>query len=407
MRIRVSHYNSYLSGGAAKAALRIFETIPENFDKIFFTLDEPPTPCYNQIWNKAPIYRKLQSYYFYKNQAKINERRPPGFETFTSPRTPLNTKVDKSANLIHLHWISNLIDYSSFFGSIKNNTPIVWTLHDFNPMTGGCHYPENCTGYHNECSDCPQLSVLDKSISLKNFEYKTEAYLNKNLHLVATSQFVFDCLDNSSLFRSYPRYKIQYGFDVNQFVVLDKKNCREKLCLPNDQMIIGFGASEISRKNKGFSVLIEALNLIDVNYHLVVFGNRMDGLLDSIQEQKYTYLGFLETSEQLNEAYSVCDLMVFPSYYETFGQIYSESILSGTYVISTDNGGIRDQMPTEFYEYLTPPGNPQKLSQSIQAFNDNKDFFNGQLGSRQKYLRDNLNVEIQARKYTELYLDLV
>ena len=43
-------------------------------------------------------------------------------------------------DILQLHWVSTFVDYREFFSRISRKLPIVWTLHDMNPFTGGCHY---------------------------------------------------------------------------------------------------------------------------------------------------------------------------------------------------------------------------------------------------------------------------
>ena len=35
--------------------------------------------------------------------------------------------------------------------------PVVWTLHDTWPFTGGCHHSVDCEKFHSDCGGCPQL----------------------------------------------------------------------------------------------------------------------------------------------------------------------------------------------------------------------------------------------------------
>ena len=60
-------------------------------------------------------------------------------------------------HLLNLHWIADFVDYRAFFRSVPTSTPIVWTLHDMNAFTGGCHYDLGCERYRSQCGDCPQL----------------------------------------------------------------------------------------------------------------------------------------------------------------------------------------------------------------------------------------------------------
>ena len=78
--------------------------------------------------------------------------RPAGLEMFSSPQVyPVTSYKDSDAEIdvIHLHWVAKLIDYTSFFASVPDQFPIVWTLHDMNPFTGGCHYAGDCMHFEN------------------------------------------------------------------------------------------------------------------------------------------------------------------------------------------------------------------------------------------------------------------
>jgi len=58
------------------------------------------------------------------------------------------------ADIVHLHWINGLVSLQSLK---KIDKPIVWTLRDMWPMTGGCHTALNCDRYIVGCGGCPQL----------------------------------------------------------------------------------------------------------------------------------------------------------------------------------------------------------------------------------------------------------
>jgi len=72
------------------------------------------------------------------------------------------------ADIIHLHWINN--GFLSLRQIKKIKKPIVWTLRDMWPMTGGCHYSMSCENYQTGCGHCKQLNSknsLDLSASPK------------------------------------------------------------------------------------------------------------------------------------------------------------------------------------------------------------------------------------------------
>ncbi|HEY3389170.1 MAG TPA: hypothetical protein VGK38_06325, partial [Prolixibacteraceae bacterium] len=60
-------------------------------------------------------------------------------------------------DVVNLHWIPTLISLETIAKIHQMRKPIVWTLHDQNPMTGACHYAHGCEKYKSDCSECPQL----------------------------------------------------------------------------------------------------------------------------------------------------------------------------------------------------------------------------------------------------------
>jgi hypothetical protein len=60
-------------------------------------------------------------------------------------------------DILNLHWIAEFVDYHDFFRAIPRGLPVVWTLHDMNPFTGGCHFDGGCGKYQEKCGACPQI----------------------------------------------------------------------------------------------------------------------------------------------------------------------------------------------------------------------------------------------------------
>src|SRR5690606_1458727 len=61
-------------------------------------------------------------------------------------------------DVLHLHWVNGLVD-NRFFR--MTDQPIIWTLHDMTPFTGGCTYDRNCGRFTIGCGACPQFASTD------------------------------------------------------------------------------------------------------------------------------------------------------------------------------------------------------------------------------------------------------
>ena len=58
------------------------------------------------------------------------------------------------ADIYHLHWTSDLVDFR-MIAPLARRAPVVWTFHDMNPFTGGCHYDIGCGRFAAACGECP------------------------------------------------------------------------------------------------------------------------------------------------------------------------------------------------------------------------------------------------------------
>src|SRR5690606_41352063 len=56
-----------------------------------------------------------------------------------------NNRLILEADIIHLHWVNfGLLSIDSIGDLLKLGKPVVWTLHDMWPFTGGCHHSGDC-----------------------------------------------------------------------------------------------------------------------------------------------------------------------------------------------------------------------------------------------------------------------
>ena len=61
------------------------------------------------------------------------------------------------AEILHLHSVARFLSPAAIAKLAGMGKPVVWTLHDHRPFTGGCHFPGACSKYATNCNECPQL----------------------------------------------------------------------------------------------------------------------------------------------------------------------------------------------------------------------------------------------------------
>ena len=169
------------------------------------------------------IVRKLSGPSAYELKEELSERlKLPRFDAFSNAEGMLDVlqhPVVRDADLINLHWAARFVDFKTFFE--RCNKPVVWTLHDMNAYTGGCHYSMGCEKFTRECFDCPQLlPSSDFDLANANFLIKQRALRPVwKLQIVAPSQWLVDCAGRSALFKPFDRQLIRYGLDVGKCLV--------------------------------------------------------------------------------------------------------------------------------------------------------------------------------------------
>ncbi len=314
-------------------------------------------------------------------------------------------------DIINLHWVCD--GYLKVETLEKFHKPIVWTLMDMWPFTGGCHYSEGCLRYLDTCGTCPQLhSHKEADLSRQIWQRKVKAWKNLNLTIVTPSSWLANCARSSSLFKNHRVEVIPFALNTQTYKPVDKKVARAILNLPPDKHLVLFGAINATQdQRKGFHLLQAALKTLSQSewsdkIYLNIFG--------SSQPEKPVDLGF-ETIYQgkLNQdillalVYSAADLMVVPSIEEAFGQTASESLACGTPVVAFSGTGVADIVDHQQNGYLAKPYEIEDLARGIAWVLEDKDrhqelCIQARLKAEREY-----SLEIQAQRYLSLFTDIL
>lgn len=244
-------------------------------------------------------------------------------------------------DVIHIHNIHGYyLNYKVLFEFLaETNTPVVWTLHDCWSFTGHCTHFENggCEKWKTECGDCPLMMAQYKSRlidrSKKHFLLKKLLYSKQtNVTIVPVSHWL-ENLVKQSILKRFPIKVIQNGIDLGVFKPTENK-IRERFDIPEDKvMVLGVLGSGIVEKGK--KEFIELSKQDDLQIVLVGLTDKDKiGLPDAIIQ-----LGRTNSQAELAEFYSAADVMLNPTYNDTFPTINIESLACGTPVVTYKTGG--------------------------------------------------------------------
>ena len=373
-------------GGAGKACTRLHvgllnsgiesklllkNKVKDNIESYVFKQTKKVTLS-NRIKNKfTKILRELK---ILKPPKKPHEEiflqsRKKGLELFSFPNSDYDiTESDlyTQADIINLHWVSGFIDYQSFFK--KNKKPVVWTLHDMNPFSGGEHYKETYFGIDE--NGFP----IKRDITLKEIEYfkkvldiKKKSLTNvKNLHFVTLCSWMTNEIKKNEFFSQFPIHSIPNSIDSNIFKIRDKTYSRNLLNIPLEKKVVLFVADLINTNRKGFEFLIKAIEkLKDSNVLLFVVGHknkRLEAFSNIVQ------YGIIHDDRLLSIVYSAADVFVIPSIMDNLPNTVLESLFCGTPVIGFSIGGIPDMIQDKKNGLLADKVSVNSLTETIHYF---------------------------------------
>lgn len=313
-------------------------------------------------------------------------------------------------DIVHVHWVCN--GYLQIETVAKFSQPLVLTLHDMWPFTGGCHYTQECQKYQDSCGDCPQLqSGRSSDLSRWVWQRKAKSWQNANLTIVATTSWMADCARSSSLFKNRRIEVIPLGLDTEKYKPINRQIARQLLNLPQDKQIVLFGAiTSTSEPRKGFQLLVPALQRLGASgwaeqIELVVFGSSKPEKPIELAFNTH-YLGRFNDDLSLALIYSAADVMVVPSVQEAFGQTASEALSCGTPVVAFNGTGLKDIVDHQQNGYLATPFAVDDLAKGIAwVLEDEERLQKLQFQARQKSLREFAS-DVQARRYLSLYKEI-
>lgn len=383
--LKIAQFNTFPYGGAATAAKRLHEQlIQRNVESLFYyrlndklvQLDDsfrcvefrkPRSGVFGAIARRFGRRREKTIRRFYDEHIA---GRQSGLETFSMADLPQLTRLDWSAigaDLVHLHWMSFFADYDSFFSSIPDRVPLVWTLHDMNAFTGGCHYSGGCERFSSGCGSCPQVENQHAGdVSDLSFRTKRRALKGKSIHVITPSQWLSDLARRSEVWPAGTTFNtLHYGLDLDLFQSVSKQQARSELGIVGEKTLIAFGAEDVTCQRKGVQHLLPALKQLEDKraVECLMFGS---GKLDLSDDLPLLYqLGYVDSLKRQSLIYSAADIVVVPSLEDNQPQVGLEALACGTPVIGFNAGGIPEYVRPGETGLLAEVGDSADLSKQI------------------------------------------
>ena len=361
---------------------------------------------------RSRVARTLRRQSLARGLNRYEKSRPTNGELFSDDRSPHGEaplRQIPSCDILNLHWISGFLDSNSMFRQVPDRAHLVWTLHDMNAFTGGCHYNAGCEKHLSGCGSCPQLgSTQERDLSRQIWNRRLSAYSRlapSKLRLVAPSRWMASEIQRSELLGRFPVSVIANGVDLDAFAPRNKAFARDTLGLPQEANVLLFAAHAVDERRKGFSALMAALGGLreDLNLHLVAVGRYS---VSPDMGIPFRSLGYISNERLLSAVYSAADLCVVPTLQDNLPNIAIESLACGTPVVGFNVGGLPDIVDHGHTGLLVPVGNSQALRESIASALANPEALASMGVQCRRSAVEKYSIHRQALDYLTLYQNL-
>jgi len=406
------HLSTYDSGGAGRAVSRLHQGLRSAGINSQMLVQKKASDEATVVSHQRPtLMAKARMSGEFLPTKLYPHRQQTSFSSQWLPER-INAQVDRlNPDIVHLHWINHA--FVQIETLAKLGRPLVWTLHDMWPFTGGCHYSEACTAYQASCGQCPILhSSRQQDLSSWIWQRKRNAWKSLDISVVAPSQWLGECAKASALFSNAKVSVIPHGLDLETYQPVEKAQARQHLGLSRNKKIVLFGAiAATTDTRKGFPLLAAALQQLSQTawrdrIELVVFG--------ASELEKGVSLGFparclghLSSDEALAIAYSAADVMIVPSVQEAFGQTAFESLACGTPVVAFEATGLKDIISHRQDGYLALPFDINDLMQGITWILESAERHQTLCAAARDKALQAFDVALQVKRYGALYESLL
>jgi glycosyltransferase involved in cell wall biosynthesis len=413
-----------IRGGAARAAYRLHQGLlqigqdcrmlvryKDSTDASVFSVT--PTNSAEKPDEEIFLSTVIQGHYIDSHRTAISNTifslPYPGYDLSALP-------LVQAADLINMHWVAYYQSPLTLHKLFALGNPVVWTLHDQWAFTGGCHYVAGCEKYRRDCVACPQLADDPFDLPAAVLRDKLELFKGANLTIVTPSQWLAARVGESKLFKNLRVEVIPNSLDTDVFSPLPKAEAKESLGFSAEAVTLLFGVENSNEKRKGFRELMAAIkhclaqsefqNLVeDDKIRILCFGRPSDEL--EAVNIPVVSLGYLSLDEEIRTVYAAADIFVLPSLEDNLPNTMLESMSCGTPVVAFDVGGIPDVVLSGVTGQLVPVSDASQLGEAILSLVFNPDR-REEIGQNcRKAMVEGYSLTVQARRYLELYRELL
>ena len=422
--MRIVHLSTVdIRGGAARSAYRLHRgllnagTESSMLVKQKFSKDDSVTVAFLE---QGLVADETIRQWDAIHTACIHERRTAISNTYFSLPDPAYDlslhPLIAQADIIHLHWVSNMAGPLTVAALRGLGKPLVWTLHDQRTFTGGCHFSAGCCQFETDWAQCPQLSMDRSGLTAAVLADSVQLLGAHAITVVSPSHWLADCARRSVVFRSSRVEVIPNGLNTTVFRPIDRATACNTWRLNPEVTYLLFGAFDWAEKRKGFEVLIRALKdclrdsafaqrVTDGSIKFLCFGQNPPALAGLGMPVKF--LGQINSDEQMAAAYSAAAVVLLPSLEDNLPNMAIEALCCGTPVIAQRVGGVPEVIEHGVTGLLAAAGDSRQFAEAIRTVASDPHQREVLSANCRRDIPSRYSLERQAMRYRALYDELM
>lgn len=309
----------------------------------------------------------------------------PGSELFTVFRNRISRiadRIEADGVILHLHWLPAAASDVLASELSERALKTIWSLHDYRPITGGCHYPSQCNGFTSGCNGCPQARSFARGLVAESLKQKIHSFSGKSITFVSPSYGLFEASKQSLLAAGH---KVEF---IPNPVASGTNTVIEPRFVSNSKQYI-FVAANVEERRKGLGkVLVWWADVRQQDETLLLVGKGSEKFQS---ETEAIFAAGSIQPEELVTAYLNSRALVFASSEDNAPGVLAEAASNGLPIICLDaqmrkwlgNDGLSTLEIEQVRRF--PKADPESLRRGYQLF----------LQERQP--------QVAAQRYLELY----
>lgn len=265
-------------------------------------------------------------------------------------------------DVIQLHIIhDHYLDYKILFEYLNTTTiKVVWTFHDCWAFTGHCFHfvTKNCERWKTQCHSCPLRNEYPKTLldrSVRNYTLKKSLFpANENLVIVPCSEWMANFVRESFL-KDKQIFTIRNGVDLDVFAPTTRG-------IQVGETFKVLAVSSVWTQEKGILDIYQLREMLPEDVEIILVG-----VSEKQQQQLPIGVRGIQRTQNIQELvnlYNEANVLINPTYADTFPTVNLEALACGTPVITYNTGGSPEAID-EKTGVVVPQGDVKALADAI------------------------------------------